>query len=86
MVDDIFNNFYNDSAFVEVSESGYFPKVSDVVQTNKCKISIHIPEHENEDINVVIFSVIDNLVKGASGQAVQNMNIMFGLKESTGLV
>ena len=82
----IFNNFYNDSTFVEVSESGYFPKVSDVVQTNKCKISIHIPEHENGDINVVIFSVIDNLVKGASGQAVQNMNIMFSLDEKLGLI
>ena len=81
-----FNNFYNDSTFVEVSESGYFPKVSDVVQTNKCKISIHIPKHENEDINVVIFSVIDNLVKGASGQAVQNMNIMFSLDEKLGLI
>ena len=81
-----FEDFYCDSAFVEVSESGYFPKVSEVVLTNKCKISVHIPKHKNGDINLVIFSVIDNLVKGASGQAVQNMNIMFGLDEKLALM
>jgi N-acetyl-gamma-glutamyl-phosphate reductase len=49
---------------------------------NTCRIAIHRPQGGD---TVVILSVIDNLVKGAAGQAVQNMNIMFGLPETTGL-
>jgi len=49
---------------------------------NTCRISIHIPQGGD---TVVILSVIDNLVKGASGQAVQNMNLMFGFAETAGL-
>ena len=47
-----------------------------------CRIAVHQPQGSD---TVVILSVIDNLVKGASGQAIQNMNIMFGLEESTGI-
>ena len=49
---------------------------------NHCRIAVHRPQ---EGDTVVVLSVIDNLVKGAAGQAVQNMNIMFGLPEATGL-
>ncbi|MDX5152385.1 MAG: N-acetyl-gamma-glutamyl-phosphate reductase, partial [Acidiferrobacterales bacterium] len=50
--------------------------------TNTCRIAIHRPQDGD---TVVVLSVIDNLVKGAAGQAVQNMNLMFGLDETTGL-
>ena len=49
--------------------------------TNNCKISLQSTPNSDNGVNLVIFSVIDNLVKGASGQAVQNMNIMFGFDE-----
>ncbi len=53
-----------------------------VLNTNNCEISICKTRYERK---IVIFSAIDNLVKGASGQAIQNMNLMFGLDETTGL-
>ena len=60
--------------------------MSDVSNTNKCLISLKYIDNKDDTVNLVIFSVIDNLVKGASGQAVQNMNIMFNLDEKTGLI
>ena len=62
--------------------AGSFPETRSVKGANFCRIAIHVPQ---EGDTVVILSVIDNLVKGAAGQAVQNMNIMFGLKEDAGL-
>ncbi|MDQ6904237.1 MAG: N-acetyl-gamma-glutamyl-phosphate reductase [Bacteroidota bacterium] len=73
-----YNNFYSDHPFVKVSKEPIFLK--QVVNTNNC--FIHLEKEEN---NLVIHSVIDNLVKGASGQAIQNMNLMFGIEETTGL-
>jgi N-acetyl-gamma-glutamyl-phosphate reductase len=76
-----FNDFYADETFVEVSD--VVPGLSEVANTNYCRIAVR----EDPAAGVVkVFSVIDNLVKGASGQAVQNMNCMFGLPESTGLL
>lgn len=80
-IDDIyklFNDFFNQHPFVKVSREPIFLK--QVVNTNNC--FIHIEKEEN---NLVVHSVIDNLVKGASGQAIQNMNLMFGLEETMGL-
>ena len=57
-----------------------FLHLKQVVNTNKCLIHLH--KHEGK---LLITSVIDNLLKGASGQAIQNMNLMFGLEEETGL-
>ena len=74
----IFTDFYADAAFVHLSDQAIHLK--QVVNTNKCMIQI-----EKTGDQLVIHSVIDNLVKGASGQAVQNMNLMFGLDEKTGL-
>ncbi len=70
--------FYKNQPFVTVTTTGIHLK--QVVQTNKCIISL-----EKKGNRILITSVIDNLIKGASGQAIQNMNLMFGLDETTGL-
>jgi len=72
--------FYKNEPFVEVS--GQVPSLAEVVHTNFCRIAVR---EDSEAGLVKIFSVIDNLVKGASGQAVQNMNVMFGFAEDAGL-
>jgi len=68
--------------FVDVLPFGSHPETRSVKGANVCRIALHRPQGGN---TVVVLSVIDNLVKGAAGQAVQNMNLMFGLRESTGL-
>jgi N-acetyl-gamma-glutamyl-phosphate reductase len=70
--------FYADQPFITVTTTDI--NMKQVVQTNKCIISLM-----KKGRRILITSVIDNLVKGASGQAIQNMNLMFGLEESTGL-
>jgi N-acetyl-gamma-glutamyl-phosphate reductase common form len=75
----LFKHFYSDSFFVRFSEIS--PDINWVKNTNFCDISVHTSGR-----NVVVFSALDNLVKGAAGQAVQNMNLMFGLDEKTGLM
>jgi N-acetyl-gamma-glutamyl-phosphate reductase len=87
-IEDVINTyktFYNDSPFVQISDSN-FPKASETNMTNMCQISLHKVESNDGDVNLVIFSVLDNLIKGASGQAVQNMNIMFNLDEKESLI
>lgn len=74
----MFNDYYAEDPFVHVTESNL--DLKQVVNTNKCLI--HIEKHEDK---LLIVSCIDNLLKGASGQAVQNMNLLFGLDETTGL-
>ncbi|OGT29581.1 MAG: N-acetyl-gamma-glutamyl-phosphate reductase [Gammaproteobacteria bacterium RBG_16_51_14] len=78
----IYENRYRDEAFVDVMPGGSHPDTRSVRGTNVCRIAVHQPGQGHK---LVVLSVIDNLVKGAAGQAVQNMNIMFGLEESTGL-
>ncbi len=73
---------YKNEEFVQVLANGQLPSTRDTYATNKCIIGF--TKARSKDM-VVIASAIDNLCKGASGQAVQNMNIMFGLKESCGL-
>jgi len=73
---------YSDEPFVDVLPAGSHPETRTVRGANLCRIAIHRPQQGN---TVVVLAVIDNLVKGAAGQALQNMNIMFGLKEETGL-
>ncbi len=75
-------NKYEAEEFIHVCDEGFFPSTSDVRGSNKCMISVF---NKVNDSKVIIFSVIDNLVKGASGQAIQNMNIMFNIPESSGL-
>jgi N-acetyl-gamma-glutamyl-phosphate reductase len=62
--------------------AGSHPETRSVRGANLCRIAVHRPQGGN---TVVVLSVIDNLVKGAAGQAVQNMNLMFGLAEDAGL-
>jgi N-acetyl-gamma-glutamyl-phosphate reductase len=76
---------YASEAFVDVMPAGAHPDTRSVRGVNLCRIAVHRPQHDAGGDMVVVLSVIDNLVKGAAGQAVQNMNIMFGLPEGTGL-
>lgn len=73
---------YADEPFVDVLPPGAHPDTRCVRGANTCRVAIHRPQGGD---TVVVLSVIDNLVKGAAGQAVQNMNIMLGLPEATGL-
>ncbi|MGB5440695.1 MAG: N-acetyl-gamma-glutamyl-phosphate reductase [Gammaproteobacteria bacterium] len=73
---------YADEYFVDVLPAGSHPETRTVRGSNHCRIAVHRPQQGN---TVVVLAVIDNLVKGAAGQAVQNMNIMFGLAETAGL-
>ena len=73
---------YGTERFVDVLPAGAHPETRSVRGANHCRIAVHRPQQGN---TVVILSVIDNLVKGAAGQAVQNMNVMFGLDEQAGL-
>ena len=75
---DMYESFYDDDPFVHISQEPIFLK--QVVNNNKCIIQL-----EKVGSKLVVHSIIDNLLKGASGQAVQNMNIMFGIDESAGL-
>ncbi|QMU64667.1 MAG: N-acetyl-gamma-glutamyl-phosphate reductase [Flavobacteriaceae bacterium] len=74
----LYKTYYKDAAFTFISDSALHLK--QVVNTNKCLIHLH--KHQDK---LLITSCIDNLLKGASGQAVQNMNLMFGFEETTGL-
>ena len=78
----LFETRYRDEPFVDVLPAGAHPETRSVRGANHCRIAVHRPQQGN---TVVVLSVIDNLVKGAAGQAVQNMNIMFGFPEQAGL-
>jgi N-acetyl-gamma-glutamyl-phosphate reductase len=73
---------FGDEPFVDVLPAGAHPETRTVRGANQCRIAVHRPRKGDM---VVVLSVIDNLVKGAAGQAVQNMNVMFGLDETSGL-
>jgi len=78
----LYASHYASEPFVDVLPQGEFPATRNVKGANHCQISVNYLAHNHR---VVILSAIDNLVKGASGQAVQNMNLMLGLDETTGL-
>src|SRR3989344_3129422 len=78
----LYEKRYAAEPFVDVLPAGSHPDTRSVRASNVCRIAVHRPQGGD---TVVVLSVIDNLVKGAAGQAVQNMNIMFGLDERTGL-
>ncbi|MCG8429022.1 MAG: N-acetyl-gamma-glutamyl-phosphate reductase [Chromatiales bacterium] len=73
---------FENERFVDVLPAGSHPETRSVRGVNTCRIAIHRPQNKNI---VVVLSVIDNLVKGAAGQAVQNMNLMLGFDEADGL-
>ena len=78
----LFERRYASEPFVDVLPPKSHPETRGVRGANQCRLAVHRPQQGK---TVVVLSVIDNLVKGAAGQAVQNMNLMFGLPETTGL-
>jgi len=82
-LDALYRKFYKTEPFVRVMPKGIQVEIKNVVNTNFCDIALTLSEDRKL---VVITSVIDNLVKGAAGQAVQNMNIMYGYQETEGLL
>ena len=75
----LYQKFYLNHRFVRLREN--IPEINDVVASNFCDISLTV---RGKDL--VCFAVLDNLVKGMAGQSIQNMNLMFGLNEATGLL
>ena len=78
----IYTQRYQNEPFVDVLPLGVAPETRSVKGSNMCRISIFRPQNDD---TVVVSSVIDNLVKGAAGQAIHNMNLMFGLDETIGI-
>ncbi|MCB1650390.1 MAG: N-acetyl-gamma-glutamyl-phosphate reductase, partial [Pseudomonadales bacterium] len=78
----LFEQRYGSEPFVDVLPPHSHPETRSVRGANQCRLAVHRPSNGK---TVVVLSVIDNLVKGAAGQAVQNMNLMFGLPETAGL-
>ena len=78
----LYSSFYTGEKFVRLCPAGYFPDISFVCGSNFCDIGLAVDPRTRR---VIIISAIDNLIKGAAGQAVQNMNIICGCKEDTGL-
>lgn len=78
----LYEQRYAETPFVDVLPLGSYPETRSVRGSNMCRLAVHRPSTGN---TVIVLSVTDNLVKGASGQAIQNMNLMFGLKETAGL-
>ena len=84
-LDDCYNAYqkhYENKAFIRIRTYGEFPQISDVVDTNFCDLGLTYDPRTN---SMIVFSAEDNAIKGASGQAVQNMNIMCGFPETLGL-
>ena len=78
----IYEDYYKDEFFVRVMKKGELPETKCVQGSNFVDIGVVLDERLNR---AVVVSALDNIVKGAAGQAIQNMNIMFGLDEKTGL-
>ncbi len=82
-IDSLYHNLYQQEPFVRLLAEDSFPATQHVRGSNFCDISFKIDPVTNR---IIVMSVIDNIVKGASGQAVQNMNVMYGFAETTGLL
>lgn len=78
----VYKDFYKSEPFVRILDEGEFPNLKDVKGSNYCDVGLRADGRGG----VVVISAIDNLVKGASGQAIQNMNIIFGFNEDEGLI
>lgn len=81
-IQDLYTSTYVDKPFVRVRAAGSHPHTKEVYGSNYCDIAVHVDERTGR---VILLSVIDNVVKGAAGQAIQNMNVMFELPENAGL-
>lgn len=81
-VQKLYTDRYRDEPFVDIMPAGSHPETRSTRGSNMCRIAVYRPQNAQ---TIVVLSVIDNLVKGAAGQAVHNMNLMFGLDETLGL-
>jgi len=81
-VEALFRSFFAESPLVRVFPAGQLPQIQYSVNTNYCDIGFHLAD---DGRRCVIVSCLDNLLKGAAGQAVQNMNLMCGFQEAEGL-
>jgi N-acetyl-gamma-glutamyl-phosphate reductase len=77
-----YEDFYKDEPFVRIERDGVSAQIRNIVRSNFCDISLHMDKRCGM---LIVCSCIDNMVKGAAGQAIQNMNLRFGLDETTGL-
>ena len=73
---------YKKDKFIKINKANKEVGTGNVINTNNCEISVCASRYKNK---IIIFSAIDNLIKGAAGQAVQNMNILFNFTETSGL-
>ena len=80
---DSYEDFYKDEVFIRLLPDGQCADIHNVRYSNFCDISIH---HDKRAGKLIACAAIDNMVKGAAGQAIQNMNIIFGLDETAGLI
>jgi N-acetyl-gamma-glutamyl-phosphate reductase len=81
-IKNLYESFYVDSSNVRIMNSGEAPDIKSMVNTNNCNISVNKSNIENQ---VIVISSIDNLIKGAAGQAVECYNLMHGFNQSTGI-
>lgn len=84
-IQNMYKNFYKEAPFVRVLKNGVYPVTKAVKGSNYCDISLFLDKRRSNHYTLIIITAIDNLLKGASGQAVQNMNIMHGFEETAGL-
>ena len=84
-IQEIYRGFYEGEPFVRVLEEGAYPDTKVVEGTNFCDISVFLDRRMRRRPTLIVVTAIDNLLKGAAGQAVQNMNIMYGFDETTAL-
>jgi len=81
-IKEVYNKYYGKEYFIRLTEKGIFPETKWTRNSNYCDIGFTIDRRTNR---IVVVGAIDNLIKGAAGQAIQNMNIMFGIEEKAGL-
>jgi N-acetyl-gamma-glutamyl-phosphate reductase len=82
----IYKEYYSREPFVRILDNGVYPSTGAVRGSNFCDVSLFLDKRDRENQTLIIVSAIDNLLKGASGQAVHNMNIMHGFEETAGLL
>ena len=82
----LYRERYGSEPFVRVLKNGVYPATKAVKGTNYCDMSVFLDKRSGKGQTLIIVSAIDNLIKGASGLAVQNMNIMYGFEETSGLM
>jgi N-acetyl-gamma-glutamyl-phosphate reductase len=85
-VQEIYQVFYRNEPFVRILSNGGYPSTKAVKGSNFCDLSIFLNKRASQGQTLIVVSAIDNLLKGAAGTAIQNMNIMYGFTETTGLL